>query len=120
MTAYGVRTLAALVAALCALVAVWWWLRSGGVTVPRADRSSCIVKRGDRMNGVLAACGRACGRGDVPKGECGSGYGGRELVKLCGNTCDVHSDTAVCYASDEVVAIHRIPATGLVAERCSW
>lgn len=80
------------------------------------------MKLGARKSAVLALCGSACGRGDVPKGHCGSDYRGQEgsFIKLCSNECEVYRDVAVCYAGTEVVEVERVPAQGILALPCSW
>ncbi len=90
--------------------------------VPLSNGGVCTVRLGALRNDVLAACGKACGRGDVPKGGCGSSYGGQEgsFIKLCSKQCEVYRDVAVCYAGTEVVEVERLPATGILAKPCSW
>jgi len=109
--------------AVCLAIGIYLWrIYYYTPPVPLSNGGVCTVRLGALRNDVLAACGKACGRGDVPKGGCGSSYGGQEgsLIKLCSNQCEVYRDVAVCYAGTEVVEVERLPATGILAKPCSW
>ena len=51
--------------------------------------------------------------GDVVAGVGPSG-------ELCSNRCAVYADVAICYAGEELVQVSRLPATGVIAQPCSW
>jgi len=70
--------IAVLVVCVAAGIYSWW---NFVPSVPRANGGSFTVKLGARKTQVLAACGSGCGRGDVPKGACGSDYQPQGFIK---------------------------------------